>query len=96
VPVERGRARRSALVVGAAALVGSLLPLAPFCLVSVRAGTLASAVVAALVLFGLGAYKARMTTGRPIRNGVVMAIIGLLSALAGYGAGWLFRVPGAT
>jgi VIT1/CCC1 family predicted Fe2+/Mn2+ transporter len=92
-PVDRGRALRSALVVGVAALVGSLLPLAPFLVLPVRRGIAVAAATAAVVLFALGAYKARVTTGRPIRNGFVMAAIGIVSALAGYAAGVAFRVP---
>lgn len=94
LPVDRGRALRSAFVVGVAALVGSLLPLAPYFALPVGPSTWASVGVGFVVLFGLGAYKARITTGRPIKNGLAMAAIGFISALAGYGAGLLFQVPG--
>jgi VIT1/CCC1 family predicted Fe2+/Mn2+ transporter len=50
-------------------------------------------VVTALVLFGIGAYKARMTVGKPMRSGVEMMIIGTLSALAGYLVGVILKVP---
>jgi VIT1/CCC1 family predicted Fe2+/Mn2+ transporter len=52
-----------------------------------------SIVVAALVLFAVGAYKARLTVGRPGRSGLELAIIGTLSALVGYAVGALLRVP---
>jgi VIT1/CCC1 family predicted Fe2+/Mn2+ transporter len=52
-----------------------------------------SVVVTALVLFGVGFYKARVTIGRPTRSGLEMAVIGTLSALVGYAVGLIFRVP---
>jgi len=52
-----------------------------------------SIVIAALTLFIVGVYKARVTVGKPFRSGMEMAIIGTLSALAGYVVGWFFKVP---
>ncbi|HOS80600.1 MAG TPA: VIT1/CCC1 transporter family protein, partial [Anaerolineae bacterium] len=46
--------------------------------------------VSAVALFLVGVYKARQTVGRPGRSGVQMAVIGIASALAGYGIGTLF------
>jgi VIT1/CCC1 family predicted Fe2+/Mn2+ transporter len=45
----------------------------------------------ALVLFTVGAIKARLTVGRPWRSGLQMMAIGILSALAGYAIGALFQ-----
>jgi VIT1/CCC1 family predicted Fe2+/Mn2+ transporter len=53
-----------------------------------------SLAVAAITLFAVGAYKARATIGHPGKSGLEMAVIGTLSALAGYMAGVIFRVPG--
>jgi predicted membrane protein (TIGR00267 family) len=97
-PVERG-ALRSALVVGVSALVGSLIPLVPFVLVPFGILTRAIAIVvslavSALALFSVGVYKARITVGRPGRSGLQMAVIGIISALAGYAIGALFGVKG--
>jgi VIT1/CCC1 family predicted Fe2+/Mn2+ transporter len=52
-----------------------------------------SVVVTALVLFGIGAYKARVTVGKPMKSGLEMAVIGTVSALAGYLVGFLLKVP---
>jgi VIT1/CCC1 family predicted Fe2+/Mn2+ transporter len=49
--------------------------------------------IAALTLFIVGAYKARVTIGKPFRSGVQMAVIGTVSALAGYVVGLIFKVP---
>ncbi len=97
-PVDASSPLRSAFIVGLSAIIGSVIPLAPFFLV--RAGTLAmvpgiliSLIVSAVVLFTVGAYKARVTIGRPVRSGLQMAIIGIVSALAGYLVGLLFAAP---
>ena len=92
-PVDRQTAARSALIVGVAAIVGSLIPLLPFALLPVQYGMLVAIALAAAVLFAVGAYKARLTVGNPGRSGLEMAIIGTLSALAGYLVGALLKVP---
>jgi VIT1/CCC1 family predicted Fe2+/Mn2+ transporter len=86
-------ATKSALVVGVAAIVGSLIPLAPFVFLPVGISMVLSVLVAAATLFAVGAYKARVTVGHPARSGMEMAVIGTLSALVGYGVGLLFHVP---
>jgi VIT1/CCC1 family predicted Fe2+/Mn2+ transporter len=91
-PTHRGHALRSAFVVGVAALLGSLVPLVPFCFGSVVAGAWGAAITAGVALFAVGAYKARVTGGRPLRSGAEMAAIGLASALIGWGTGALFGV----
>jgi VIT1/CCC1 family predicted Fe2+/Mn2+ transporter len=92
MPVPPRRALRSAFVVGLAALVGSLVPLAPFLFAAVRVAVPVSFVVAGATLFAVGAYKARTTVGSWIKSGLEMTAIGLLSAMAGWLAGRLFRV----
>jgi len=98
-PVAESGALRSALIVGGAAVVGSLIPLTPFVLVplgllSRLAAILVSIAVSALALFVVGVYKARLTVGKPGRSGLQMALIGIVSALAGYAIGALFGVKG--
>jgi vacuolar iron transporter family protein len=92
-PEEKGSAIKTALVVGFAAIVGSLIPLFPFIILPVHVSMVVSIVIAALTLFIVGAYKARITVGHPGRSGLEMAIIGTLSALVGYAVGLLFKVP---
>jgi VIT1/CCC1 family predicted Fe2+/Mn2+ transporter len=92
-PPAAAQALSSALIVGCAALIGSLIPLFPFFLGDVGLSTPLSIIVAAVTLFITGAYKARVTIGRPFRSGLQMAVIGILSALAGYVVGLVFRVP---
>jgi predicted membrane protein (TIGR00267 family) len=92
-PVDRDQALRSGLVVGIAAVIGSLIPLAPFVVLPVSTGMWASVVVAALVLFAVGAYKGKVTVGHPGRSGLELALIGTVSALVGYAVGTLLHVP---
>lgn len=92
--LDHSDSRRAALIVGASAVVGSIIPLAPFFILPVPTAMVTSLVLSAAALFGVGAYKARQTVGRPSRSGLEMSLIGIISALAGYGVGLLFRVPG--
>lgn len=89
-PVDDGQPLRSALVVGASSVVGSLLPLLPFVLLPVHASMYAAAALSALTLFLTGVYKGRLTADRPLRSGLEMAAIGMASAIVGYAIGALF------
>ena len=92
-PVDRSVALRSAVVVGLSAVVGSLIPLAPFVFLPVGVSMLVSILLTAAVLWIVGAFKARITIGRPWKSGMEMALIGTLSALAGYVVGVLLKAP---
>ena len=100
-PVDREQARRSGVLVGIAAIVGSLIPLVPF--VAFRAdieadnilnGIVGSLAVSAVTLFLIGWYKAKTTVGRPGRSGLQMLAIGIVAALAGFGIAYLVGVAG--
>lgn len=92
-PVDRSTAMKAAWVVGLSAVVGSLVPIAPFVFLPVAPSMWMSVLVTALVLFGIGFYKARVTVGKPVRSGTEMMIIGTISALAGYLVGYLLKIP---
>ncbi|MBI5945546.1 MAG: VIT1/CCC1 transporter family protein [Chloroflexi bacterium] len=92
-PIDRRTAIRAALLVGFSAIVGSLVPLFPFMFLPVSTSMWLSVLVTALVLFAIGAYKARVTVGKPMKSGFEMAVIGTLSALAGYLVGFILKVP---
>jgi predicted membrane protein (TIGR00267 family) len=92
-PVDRKTAFKAAWVVGLSAIVGSLVPILPFMFLSVAVSMWMSVLVTALVLFGIGVYKARVTVGRPMRSGLEMMLIGTVSAMAGYLVGVLLKVP---
>ena len=92
-PIEKGHAPRAALVVGTAAIIGSLIPLLPFFVINIGLAMWVAILIAGLTLFGVGAYKAHLTVGRWHRSGTEMAAIGIASALVGYFIGLLFKVP---
>mgnify|MGYP001189020455 FL=1 len=92
-PIDRKQAWKTALVVGFSAIIGSLIPLVPFMFFDIATSMWTSVILTALVLFGVGFYKARVTVGRPARSGLEMAVIGTLSALVGYAVGALLKVP---
>ncbi len=92
-PTDRRTALRAALVVGISAIIGSLIPLIPFLFLSISASMWVSVLITIVVLFGVGAYKAKVTIGRPIRSGLEMATIGTLSAMVGYAVGALLKIP---
>ncbi|MBI3740276.1 MAG: VIT1/CCC1 transporter family protein, partial [Chloroflexi bacterium] len=83
-PIEKYAARRAAWIVGVAAVIGSLIPLAPFTFLPVGIANIVSIIFAGVTLFAVGAYKARATVGHWGRSGMEMMVIGILSALVGY------------
>lgn len=90
--VDRKKILTSSLLVGLSAIAGSVIPLIPFAYWPIRQSSIISVILAGSTLMLLGAYKAGVTSGRPFRSGIQMAIIGILSALAGFAAGLLFKV----
>lgn len=75
---------RDALVVGASAVVGSLVPLVPFLFFKVQTAFWATLIFSTIVLFVSGAAKAKFTRINPIKGGIEMALIGMTAAIAGY------------
>lgn len=97
-PVETKQALISSVVVGLAAVIGSLIPLLPFLgllvlKISVSQAIWASLAISALALFVVGAYKAKTTLGDWRKSGTEIATIGIVSALVGYFIGSLFKTP---
>ncbi len=89
LPVDRRASVRAAAVIGSAALIGSVVPVVPFAVLGLRAGVVVALGLGAALLFGLGAFKATVTTGRRARSGFELALIGMASAAAGYVIGAL-------
>jgi len=92
-PTNRRDALRSALIVGIAAVVGSLIPLLPFMFLPIGMSLWISLLISAIVLFVVGFYKARITVGHPTKSGLEMAVIGIISALVGYVVGLALKIP---
>jgi VIT1/CCC1 family predicted Fe2+/Mn2+ transporter len=85
-PVDKFEARRSAFVVGASTIFGSIIPLTPYLFVgrNILIGTEASVILSGAVLFCIGFYEAKTTVGSIWRSGLQMAAIGLTAGLAGF------------
>lgn len=92
-PIDERKPLKASLIVGLAAFAGSIVPLIPFVFLDVTYGIYVSIVVSALTLFVIGAVKARMTVGHWGKSGFQMAVIGTVSALAGYLIGSFFNAP---
>ena len=75
---------KNGLIVFFATLVGSLVPLIPFFILSVSSAIIASLILSVLVLFIIGAIKAKLTIGSWFGSGVELALIGATAALTGY------------
>ena len=88
-PPENERPLRSAAVVGFSALIGSLFPLISFLFLPIKEASFGSIIISIVVLFLLGAAKAKITVGKWWKSGLEIAIIGILAALTGYGIGVL-------
>ena len=83
---------KSALIVGLAAILGSLIPLLPFIWLPIPTAIVLSITFSALTLFSLGAIKAWTTVGDWRKSGAEILAIGLLAALIGYLIGLVFQV----
>lgn len=67
-----------------ATLAGSIVPLIPFFLMPVKSGIIGSVILSGIVLFIIGAAKAKLTIGDWKRSGLEMLAVGLVAAIAGY------------
>ncbi|MBI2029585.1 VIT1/CCC1 transporter family protein [Candidatus Gottesmanbacteria bacterium] len=95
-PIEKSHAFRSAFIVGISAIIGSIIPLLPFLFLPISTSIPASIILAAVVLFIAGVYKAKVTIGSPAKSGLELMFIGIVSALVGYLIGSLFKATPTT
>jgi len=75
------------IVVGLAAMAGSLVPLAPFFFSSVQSAVIPALTISSIALFAAGAYKGKITLGSWWKAGLEMMIIGMGAAFVGYAIG---------
>lgn len=92
--VETPDILRSAIVITIATLVGHLLPLLPFLVLSRTPALIVAIVSSAVVLFGVGVYSALTLVGDWRRSGLKMVVIGLGAAGIGFIVGRLFHSVG--
>ncbi len=77
----------SAVVMGVFYLFGGIFPLAPYFFLPIGQAMAVSIVLAGVVLFILGIYKARVTDGHMLKSGLEMTAISLTAALLGFAIG---------
>jgi len=90
-PVPKKGLLSGALLVGTSAIIGSLIPLWPFFFFPLETAIIVGLVSTALVFYGIGVVKAKLTVGVPSKSGLQMLVIGMTAALVGYLIGLLFR-----
>jgi vacuolar iron transporter family protein len=93
-PVEARSLVRSAVVVTVATLIGHLIPVVPFMIVSRTPAIILAIVLSAVTLFGVGVYSAKTLLGDWRKSGVQMVVIGLGAAALGFLIGRLFHTVG--
>ncbi|HET8991648.1 MAG TPA: VIT1/CCC1 transporter family protein [Candidatus Saccharimonadales bacterium] len=79
------------LTVGTATFGGAMLPLIPFFFLHAHMALIISLILSAVILAVVGAYKAQMTLGKPIKSAIQMVVIGMGAAIAGYLIGLIFK-----
>lgn len=90
--VETKDVLRSAVIVAAAAVLGSLIPIFPFLVLAKPLAILSSLIVSALSLFIVGVYEAKTYAGDWRKSGIKMVVIGMGAAAVGYLVGRIFQV----
>jgi VIT1/CCC1 family predicted Fe2+/Mn2+ transporter len=83
---DPGRALRSAITIAGAYIVGGLIPLAPYMLMSPAYKALIASVVVTLIALAIfGAVKGHYTGVPAVPSGLRTAVIGGLAAAAAFG-----------
>ncbi len=95
-PVGNDDTLRRSAVITIATLVGHLVALLPFLVMSRHAAIVLDVAFSALVLFGVGVYSALTRVGVWWKSGLKMVIIGLGAAAIGFGIGRLFNASGGS
>lgn len=93
-PVEAKSLLRSAAVVTIATLVGHLIPLVPFMIVTRTPAIVVAIALSAVTLFAVGVYSAKTLIGDWRKSGLQMVTIGLGAALLGFLIGRLLHTAG--
>lgn len=91
-PEEYKNPLKNGWIVGISALVGSFVPLLPFFFILPNAAIAYSVIFSTVVLFAIGAYKARVTVGDWRKSGFEMAAIGIVAAFVGFFIGKFFSL----
>ena len=91
-PDEYDKPIKSGFFVLGATVAGSLIPLIPFFFLSVKWGMMGALALSLIVLFAVGAVKSKLTIGDWKKAGLEMAVIGMVTAVAGFIVGKLLEI----
>jgi len=92
--VDEGHsALQGALILALTFAIASLVPISPFFFLPVRTALVVAIALSAVVMFGLGVGKSRLTGRNPIRSGLEIVALVLAASLGGWVFGSL--LPGA-
>ena len=92
VPEKYENPVKGATTIFFAYMIGSLFPVLPFLLKDTKIASIIALVGTAVALFGVGAYKTKVTKRNWAKSGLEMLVVALLAAAAGYVIGYLFGV----
>ncbi len=84
-PDEYEKPLKTAFLIGFTALIGSFIPLLPFFFLTVvNQAVIVGIILAVVALFVTGIVKAKVTVGKPLKQGFEMVLIGMGAAGIGY------------
>ncbi len=83
---------KSAIVVGLAAIIGSMIPLMTFFFLPVTTAIIYSLIISAIALFITGAIEGKMTVGKWVKKGIQLMAIGMAAAGIGFIVGKVLGV----
>jgi len=92
VPEKFENPVKGAITIFFAYMIGSLFPVLPFLLPNTKIASIIALTGTAVALFGVGAYKTKVTRRSWLKSGMEMLVVALLAAAAGYVIGYLFGV----
>lgn len=90
--VKTDKLIRSSFLVGVSTVIGSVIPVIPYFVFQPERALFISLFISALVLFGVGVYKAKTYVGSWWKSGMQMLVIGMGAALIGFIIGKIFKV----
>ena len=83
---------KSGFLMGISFVIGSVPPLLPYSLFSVRVALPISVILSILALFGFGIGKTYYTQRNWLKSGMEIASLGMIAAGVGYLGGWIVSI----
>lgn len=95
---EINRPLQAALIMGSSFVLGAIIPIVPYMVLSGMNAFYGSSLLGGLTLFCVGAFKGTLAGQSPLLSGGKFFLIAVSAAIAGYALGWIvqFFFPGIT